>query len=139
MMIRPGVDMMEALRLTRQGRLHEAMAVLRGASPASEASADQKMTEGAATVLDMLPPSRETGSAWTAPQTGTASDATQRRDPGSPPPLTPDGFPDRLRKIDIAGGREAVAGRTRKSATVVLPAGARFETHQFANAAGSRS
>ena len=36
-MIRPNVDMMEALRLTRQGRLQEAMAVLRGASPAGEA------------------------------------------------------------------------------------------------------
>ncbi len=32
MLIRPKVDMFEALRLTREGRLHEAMAVLRGAS-----------------------------------------------------------------------------------------------------------
>ena len=114
MLIRPNVDMMEALRLTRQGRLNEAMAVLRGASPPSEGPAEQEMTEGAARVLDMVPPSLETGSAWTAPPTGTASDATQRRG-------------------------EALAGRTRKSATVVLPGGARFETHQFTNAAGSRS
>jgi hypothetical protein len=50
MMIRPGVDMMEALRLTRQGRLEEAMAVLRGALPASEASVKCEADEGAAPV-----------------------------------------------------------------------------------------
>ena len=43
-----------------------------------------------------------------------------------------------LRKLDIAGGREGVAGRRTKPATVVIPAGARFETHDFANEAGSR-
>ena len=37
-MIRPTVDMMEALRLTRQGKLEEAMAVLRGAPPVEEAA-----------------------------------------------------------------------------------------------------
>ena len=38
MMIRPGVDMMEALRLTREGRLEEAMAVLQGAPPAERSA-----------------------------------------------------------------------------------------------------
>jgi poly(hydroxyalkanoate) depolymerase family esterase len=115
MMIRPGVDMMEALRLTRQGRLQEAMAVLRGASPVSEGSAKREASEGTAPLFDMVPPSSETGSAWTAPPTGARSDATPRGV-----------FLDRLRKLD-------------KSATVVLPAGAKFETHDFANEAGSRS
>src|SRR4030095_12607354 len=40
-MIRPTVDMMEALRLTRQGRLEEAMAVLRGVPPVAEAATSQ--------------------------------------------------------------------------------------------------
>src|SRR3984893_5772215 len=115
MMIRPGVDMMEALRLTRQGRLQEAMAVLRGTSPVSEGSAEPEASEGTAPLFDMVPPSSETGSAWTATPTGARSDATPRG-----------GFLDRLRKLD-------------KSATVVLPAGAKFETHDFANEAGSRS
>ncbi|MGZ5906760.1 MAG: extracellular catalytic domain type 1 short-chain-length polyhydroxyalkanoate depolymerase [Reyranella sp.] len=115
MMIRPGVDMMEALRLTRQGRLQEAMAVLRGASPVSERSVEPDAGEGTAPLFDMVPPSGETGSAWTAPPTGARSRATPRG-----------GFPDRLRTLD-------------RSATVVLPAEAKFETHDFANEAGSRS
>ena len=138
MMIRPGVDMMEALRLTRQGRLEEAMAVLRGALPVSEGSAKREANEGTAPVLDMVPPSMATGSAWTAPPTGAASDATQRGDLGPRSPPTPGGFLDRLRKLDITAGREGVAGRTIKSATVVLPLGAKFETHSFGNEAGSR-
>jgi poly(hydroxyalkanoate) depolymerase family esterase len=136
--IRPSVDMMEALRLTRQGRLQEAMAVLRGARPAGDASVERQADDGAAPVLDMVPPSMATGSAWTAPPSGAASDATQRGDIGPPPPPTSGGFLDRQRKLDIAGGREGVAGRRTKPATVVVPAGARFETHDFANEAGSR-
>jgi poly(hydroxyalkanoate) depolymerase family esterase len=136
-MIRPNVDMMEALRLTRQGRLQEAMAVLRGAPPVGEGSAEREATEGRASVLDMVPPSVETGGAWTAPPAGAASGATQRGDIG-PPPSSAGGILDRLRKLDIAGGRAGVAGRTMKSATVVVPAGATFETHNFANEAGSR-
>jgi hypothetical protein len=138
MMIRPSVDMMEALRLTRQGRLEEAMAVLRGALPAGEACVKRQAYGGAAPVLDMVPPSMATGGAWTAPPAGAASGATQRGDIGPPPPSRSGEFLDRLRKLGIAGGREGVAGRPTKPATVVVPAGARFETHDFANEAGSR-
>jgi poly(hydroxyalkanoate) depolymerase family esterase len=137
MMIRPSVDMLEALRLTRQGRLEEAMAVLRGALPAGEASVKRQADDGAAPVLDMVPPSMATGSAWTAPPAGAASDATQRGDIGPPPPM-PGGFVDSLRKLGSAGGRQGVAGRRTQPATVVIPVGARFETHDFTNEAGSR-
>jgi poly(hydroxyalkanoate) depolymerase family esterase len=136
-MIRPSVDMMEALRLTRQGRLEEAMAVLRGASPVSERADKRETNEGAGPVLDMVPPSPATGSAWTAAPTDAASDATQRGDNG-PPPSMPGGFLNRMRKLDIAGGRDGIAGRRMKSTTVPLPAGAKFETYDFANEAGSR-
>jgi hypothetical protein len=84
--IGPSVDMMEALRLTRQGRLEEAMAVLRGALPVSEGSVRREANEVAAPVLDIVPPSMATGSAWTAPPTNAASDATQ---PGDNGPSTP--------------------------------------------------
>jgi poly(hydroxyalkanoate) depolymerase family esterase len=133
--IGPSVDMMEALRLTRQGRLEEAMAVLRGALPVSEGSVRREANEVAAPVLDMVPPSMATGSAWTAPPTNAASDATQ---PGDNGPSTPGGFLNRMRKFDIEGGRDGVAGRRMKSVAVDLPAGAKFETHDFANEAGSR-
>ncbi len=138
MMIRPNADMMEALRLTRQGRLQEAMAVLRGASPASEGAVEQEITEGTATVLDMAPPSAATGSAWTAPPTGAASAPTQRGDSGARPPAVPGGIPNQLRMFDIEAARQGAAGRTTKPASVVPSAGARFETRDFANEAGSR-
>ena len=80
-MIRPSVDMMEALRLTRQGKLEEAMAVLRGASPASERSDKREANEVTEPVLDMVPPSRATRKRLdgTAYQRGVRRDATRRR------------------------------------------------------------
>jgi poly(hydroxyalkanoate) depolymerase family esterase len=138
MMIRPGADMMEALRLTREGRLEEAMAVLRGgAAPVGAGSVEREAGKGTAPVLDMMPPSVETGSAWTAPPTRPASEATQRADNGSRPLSTPGGFLDRLRRFDLPGGRERAAGAL-KPAKVVVPPGATFETSDFANEAGSR-
>jgi poly(hydroxyalkanoate) depolymerase family esterase len=123
--IRPNVDMMEALRLTRQGRLQEAMAVLRGTSPGDAVAGASKEKEQAATasVLDMVPPSRETGNVWTMPRTSTASDSG--------------GWVERLRALnDELGG--LADGRMKPSRAVVLP-GATFETHAYANDAGSRS
>ena len=111
-MIRPGVDMMEALRLTREGRLQEAMAVLRGgAAPVGEGSVEREAGNGTAPVLDMVPPSMETGSAWTAPPTRPAAEATQRADNGSRPPSAPGGFLDRLRRFDLPHGMGACSRR----------------------------
>jgi poly(hydroxyalkanoate) depolymerase family esterase len=126
-MIRSNVDMMEALRLTRQGRLGEAMAVLRGASPAGEGDGGarwQAKTSGPS-VVDMVPPSGEAGSAWTAPPAGAA------------PPSMPGVLLDRLSRFGTPVDLDGVAGRTIQ-AKVRPPAGATFEDYSFTNEAGSR-
>ena len=139
-MIRPNVDMMEALRLTRQGRLQEAMAVLQGASPSTAAAGAATEKEHAATptVLDMVPPSSQTGNAWTAPGTGTASGAPTRHDEiaVTRPPLRGKWF-ERLRALN--GDFGCLAEDRLNPSRVVVPPGAKFENYVFANEAGSRS
>ena len=74
------IDMTEATRLTRLGRLAEAMAILRGEAPGKTSARDAGSHAGAAgpDILDMRPPDRP-GGAWTSPlaaaSAGTASTA----------------------------------------------------------------
>ena len=136
-MIRPTVDMMEALRLTRQGKLEEAMAVLRGARPVEDAATSRAATGKEAPIIDMVPPSGQTGSAWTAPPTGEKSDATIRGDAVPALASVRSVFFDRLRIPKRAGERQGVAARGTRPP--ILPAGATFESHDFVNGAGSRS
>ncbi len=68
-------DMMEATRLTREGRLQEAMALLQGTSRADPPAASDNTTGqvsrtsagGTQPLIDMVPPSAGSGGAWTAP------------------------------------------------------------------------
>jgi poly(hydroxyalkanoate) depolymerase family esterase len=136
-MIRPTVDMMEALRLTRQGKLEEAMAVLRGVPPVGKAAPSQPTTGKETPIIDMVPPSGQTGSAWTAPPTGEESDAAIRDDAVPPLASVRSIFFDSLRIPKKAGERQGVAARGTKPP--VLPAGASFESRDFVNEAGSRS
>lgn len=145
MTISSNADMMEATRLTRQGRLQEAMAVLRGAFHGAPASGGPRVYDGDARqeanahtppLLDMLPPSGETGSSWTAPHFEDVSSAPHPGNIGRPPP-TSGGFVDRLCKLGIAVGLEGLIGRTGRSAPP-LPDGATFADRCFANEAGSR-
>jgi len=101
--------MAEATRLTREGKLNEAMALLAGtASP-------EGATDG---VIDMSPPANGKG-AWTA----------RTKSPKSPSPL--DGLIERL-NVRLPKGRGA------KAKKMAVPDGASFESHAFANAAGQR-
>lgn len=111
-------DMAEATRLTRLGKLKEAMAVLSGNAPETE---KQTLTE-ADGVIEMTPPPNGKG-AWTAAAAETV------------PPAPLDGLMDRLNAHLPTGGFGPMGGHATKLAT---PAGASFETHTFANAAGQR-
>ena len=69
----PKIDTIEALRLTREGRLQEAMAVLCGGFPSTapsnlEGDGPPKPAGRTPSILDMVPPRPGTGGAWTAPQ-----------------------------------------------------------------------
>ena len=87
-------DMMEATRLTREGRLTEAMALLQGARPSVDATTtapdDDHHAEAhqanAGASLDMVPPSKQTGSAWTVPLSAKALRLFRRTDMGRPVP-----------------------------------------------------
>jgi poly(hydroxyalkanoate) depolymerase family esterase len=147
MTIRPMFDMMEATRLTREGRLTEAMAVLQGARPGGDVTttaadgdrhADAHQTNAGAT-LDMVPPSKETGSSWTVPLFGKGFASVQRNDMGRPPQQASGAVLDRTRKHGCANGLERLLGRGVMPAPLPLPEGARFDEHTFTNEAGGRT
>lgn len=140
-MISPKIDMMEVLRLTRQGRLEEAMAVLHGAPPGD--AAGERNGEGTtAAVLDMVPPSQGTGNAWTAPPTDTASGTVKHDESVGAPLSLRGGILNRLHKLRGERRGGAVDDWMKLSKVTVpmtLPAGAKFEEHVYTNEAGSRS
>jgi poly(hydroxyalkanoate) depolymerase family esterase len=117
--------MAEVTRLTTEGRLDEAMALLRGtisgvsAAPTSDTDFEpQPAPPKVGPFIDMVPPSPATGGCWTSPLHAAAdrssSSESARIFPGLPPRTWP--------------ARRAT----------VLPAGARFEQLAFANEAGRR-
>jgi poly(hydroxyalkanoate) depolymerase family esterase len=130
-------DMAEATRLTREGRLDEAMAVLRGALPggqrsatalASDRDADRRNDHGSpAAVIDMLPPSQTGGTAWTAPR----SEGAPERPPAA--------FLGLMFKAGVASGLERVVARGVTPAPAPLPQGAMFAEHDYADSAGRRT
>ena len=113
--------MAEATRLTTEGRLDEAMALLRGAiSGASEVDAEpQPAPSKARQFIDMVPPSPATGGCWTSPFHTAAHSGS------APKSARP--FPGLHPRTPPAAGR-----------ATVLPKGARFERLAFGNEAGSR-
>ena len=63
-------NMVEATRLTREGRLAEARALLQGAAPAAPApgsTSDATASGPRSPLIDMVPPSAGSAGAWTAP------------------------------------------------------------------------
>jgi poly(hydroxyalkanoate) depolymerase family esterase len=148
MTIRPMFDMMEATRLTREGRLTEAMAVLHGVGSGADATTtgpggDRDVEANGtnarpSTLLDMAPPSKQTGSSWTVPLFGEGFASAQRNGMGRPLTQAPGAVLDRSRPRS-ANGIERLLGRSVMPAPLPLPEGARFDEHTFANEAGGRS
>src|SRR5829696_1172596 len=150
----PKIDMMEATRLTREGRLEEAMAVLRGALPGSAAAASAFDVEGAApqtakpkpALLDMIPPLPGTGGAWTPPPTSGVQPASGfGATDHSQMPEALRGFLDKMAQAGPSGGLKGLTGLNGLVGPAVsrpaapLPDGARFEERTYVNEAGSRS
>jgi poly(hydroxyalkanoate) depolymerase family esterase len=143
----PILNMMEATRLTREGRLTEAMALLHGARPwvdATTTAPDGNHRAGAhqtnaGASLDMVPPSKQTGSAWTAPLFGEGLASLHRDEKGRPVMPASGAVLDRSRNRGFANGLEQLFGRGVMPAPLPLPEGARFDERTFANEAGVRT
>ena len=106
MTLRSMVDMMEATRLTRQGRLEEAMAVLRGALPGpnsatirnSGGDADRHEGHARTPSVDVVSPPTEVGSVRTAAPFGQGFSALNG-DAGPPSPAATNAILDRVRNL----------------------------------------
>jgi poly(hydroxyalkanoate) depolymerase family esterase len=129
-------NILEATHLTRQGRLKEALALLRGA-PLSPADAVCEKREMRGSILDMMPP-QAAGGAWTAPQYCGAlgkgfEGLGQRHTDGRL-----HGLLDRIGQTGSLRGLERLVEPAVGRAPPSIPDDARFEERVFANAAGSR-
>jgi poly(hydroxyalkanoate) depolymerase family esterase len=134
----PMIDMMEATRLTREGRLNEAMAVLRGALASPRVGCSDAQSEAGRDtpqILDMVPPSRGSGGAWTAPHAADRFEDESR----SRIPEALRGLVARMGQLGSARGLDGFADPGTRRAPLPLPDGARFEERSYANAAGRRT
>jgi poly(hydroxyalkanoate) depolymerase family esterase len=133
------IDMMEATRLTRGGRLQEAMELLLGASAGSSGlDADvHKRT------LDVSPSTPQLLPARTAHDGARKSDAqhipnaeAHRRNPQLHFQLS--GLLDQMSQLGSATGLDGLMG-ARVRAPITVPDGARFEERNYANSVGNRA
>jgi poly(hydroxyalkanoate) depolymerase family esterase len=149
----PNFDMLEATRLTREGRLAEAMALLQGglagahaATTSSSAGGDESNRAAGhfRRIIDMVP-QPSAGGAWTPPKFdlphGTpnplAGFAGASGQPQVPEALR--GFLDRTGQPGSGVSLDGLVGRGPARAPAPLPESARFEERTFANEAGSRA
>jgi poly(hydroxyalkanoate) depolymerase family esterase len=137
----PKIDMMEVTRLTREGRLDAAMAILRGVPsgmPQSEFAPKPRVgtIERVPPTLDMAAPRIGTDDAWTWPQINESQSVG--RPLGARQPLKSaaalHGFPDVMRRLGSANGLHGMVQRH----AVPVPDGAQFEERNYSNEAGGR-
>jgi poly(hydroxyalkanoate) depolymerase family esterase len=151
---KPNIDMLEATRLTRAGRLAEAMALLQGGLSGAHPSATSGDSGGdagqhplrrAARIIDMVPPSSGGGGAWTSPKFNFShldphafGGFTGGLDQAQVPEALR-GFLERMGQPESGLGLDGLARPNPTHAPAPLPEGARFEERTFANEAGSRA
>jgi len=129
------INMLEVTRLTRDGRIDEAMALLRGAIPGAPVPNSggniQPGTQGP--TIEMVPPSSLTGKSWTLPK---RFEADHLDDSGRPNPFGDLGksWP----QLGLGRGLEGLTKPSVNRAPLAVPDGAQFGEHVFANQAGSR-
>ena len=130
------INMLEVTRLTRDGQLDEAMALLRGAIPNAPSSNSGRNTQpgSKSPPMEMVPPSSLTGESWTFPKWG---DADRLSNSGRPNPLGDLG--KRWPKIGLGRGHTGLARPSVNSAPIAVPDGAQFGEYVFANQSGSRA
>jgi poly(hydroxyalkanoate) depolymerase family esterase len=134
----PGIDMVEVTRLTREGRLEQAMRLLRGMRPTDDpetqpASANAPRSEDASRdrpdILDMEPPSAGNGGAWTAAPVH-----------APPPPPASAARASVLRStLDRVLKPRIRVGQAASQPAIDVPRGARYEERAYTGAGGSRS
>jgi poly(hydroxyalkanoate) depolymerase family esterase len=138
-------NMVEATRLTRSGRLAEAMALLRG-HPGPTASADAghgaapDLKKGAR-IIDMVPPLAGANGAWTAPPSeGIASAARPEQGRSGHLPHT-EGVRELMERLGSGSLASRLSGLPRGLGPVPstpIPESARFEERSYVNEAGTR-
>ncbi len=141
--------MAEVTRLTRAGRLAEAVALLQGACrmPGPSQTPDgldrQRVRPAlpSGQLTDMVPPSSRSDH-WTAPGSDAGQGSGSAPTGGVPEPRAAGpmrGFLDRLKKPGSSPGLGGSASHRRQDLQASLPDGARFEEHSFINQAGRRT
>lgn len=138
------VSMAEVTRLTRAGRLTEAMALLRG-RPQTREALEELDRKPARTALQGgyfvgKLPSGSAADGRAVPSGDAPDDAAAAFGEGLGQPHLPEamrGLLERFGKLGVELGRRGTAGH--RSVPASLPDGARFEEHCYTNGAGSRT
>ncbi len=140
--------MAEVSRLTRAGRLSDAMAAIRnalsGKAPPPPSQPGGSSAGADASTIDLQPP-RTKGGPWTPPEAEAPRENDRQAEVGPswtglPHGLAQAGMPEALRDfLGRIGETGPLPGLDREPAPAPLPDDARFEERIFANAAGRRA